>query len=560
MKTATFFLLGALLILGASADAATFVIVNQDSPGEGFNDNTPAAPVGGNPGTTIGQQRLNLFNYAAGIWGALLPSDVTIRVEARFNPQSCDASSAVLGSAGPISVFRDFAGAEFGSVWYHVALANKQAGIDLEPGDNDISATFNSAIDNNDNCLAGTNWYYGFDGNDGGDVELLPVLLHEFGHGLGFSTLVGSNGAEFLGFSDLYESFLLDNSTGLHWDDMSNGQRSASAVNTGNVVWDGDASTTAAPFFLGGTPTLDVNSGAGLPAGYPIALASFGPSPSEGGVTGDLVLADDGTGTPSDACSALINGAQVAGRIAVVDRGTCAFVDKVQAAENAGAIAVIVVNNAATPIFSMGGADPGLTIPSVMVSLADGNQIKAALGSGAVNMTLRTDPSMLAGADSAGRVKIYTPNPYEGGSSVSHWDVSASPSLLMEPAITSGLSAEVDLTLHHFEDLGWLDERVTASPSAGPVRTALQQNTPNPFNPVTLIEFSLRQAGAVSVEVFDVRGRRVRTLIRREFAPGDHTVMWNGQDDAGRSVASGVYVYRLTTSEGVLSRQMTLLK
>jgi len=169
--------------------AATIVIVNLDGPGEGFNDPTPVAPVGGNPGTTIGQQRLNVFQEAADIWGALLPSAVTIRVQSRFNPQSCDASSAVLGSAGPIQVFRDFAGAEVAGTWYHVALANKLAGSDLSASD-DISATFNSSIDNNDNCLAGTNWYYGLDGNEGSDIELLPVVLHELGHGLGFSTQV----------------------------------------------------------------------------------------------------------------------------------------------------------------------------------------------------------------------------------------------------------------------------------------------------------------------------------------------------------------------------------
>ena len=166
------------LFLANIASAATITIVNLDGPNEGFNDPTPAAPVGGNPGTTIGQQRLNLFNHAADIWGNLLPSNIEIRVEARFDPQSCNATSAILGSAAPISVFRDFPGAEFASTWYHVALANRLADTDLSAG-NDIRTTFNSSIDNNNNCLQNTNWYYGFDGNEGGDVELLPVLLHD---------------------------------------------------------------------------------------------------------------------------------------------------------------------------------------------------------------------------------------------------------------------------------------------------------------------------------------------------------------------------------------------
>ena len=540
-----------------SAQAASITIVNMDGPNEGFNDTTPATPVGGNPGTTIGQQRLNLFTHAADIWGALLPSNVAIRIRAQFNPQSCDANSAVLGSAGPIEVQRDFSGAEFPATWYHAALANKQAGVDLSAED-DISTTFNSSIDNNDNCLSGTNWYYGFDGNEGGDIELLPVLLHEMGHGLGFSTLLGSDGQEFLGFSDLFETFILDTSTGLRWDAMTSGQRATSAVNTGNVVWDGFATTFAAPYVLGPTPTMFVNSPGTLPAQLGINTASFGPVLPGAGVTGDLVLVSDGVGVDSDACSAITNGAQLAGQIALIDRGTCTFSSKALEAEAAGAIAVVIANNVAGDL-APGGTAPGLTIPVVAITLADGNLIKAELLNGAVNVTIGFDPSLLAGADSSGRVKLYTPNPYEGGSSVSHWDKSASPSLLMEPAITSALSSDVDLTLKHFEDIGWLDARLTASPDLIAV-SALHQNAPNPFNPITTISFSLDRNGPASIEIFDVAGRRVKTLLNQDLPAGNHHVMWNGRDDTGRIVASGVYVYRLKTGDMELSRRMLLLK
>jgi len=233
--------------------AATFVINNQDGPGEGFNDPTPVAPVGGNPGTTLGQQRLNLFQKAASIWGAAIESSVPIIIQANFDPLSCDASSAVLGSAGATYILRNFAGAPVPNTWYHIALANALAGYDLVTGVDDIAATFNSDLDNNNNCLSGTNWYLGYDHIHGNDIDLLVVLLHEFAHGLGFSGFTNlTTGSLANGYPDIYSRFILDNSVGLHWNQMTNNQRRNSATNTGNVVWDGPAVLAGATGFLNG--------------------------------------------------------------------------------------------------------------------------------------------------------------------------------------------------------------------------------------------------------------------------------------------------------------------
>ncbi|MCP4571613.1 MAG: T9SS type A sorting domain-containing protein [bacterium] len=555
-------LISLLLVAFAAttAPAATLIVINSDGAGEGFNDTTPATPVGGNTGTTVGQQRLNLFQHAADIWGGLIDSDVTIRVTATFDPLSCDASGAVLGAAGPVTVYRDFTGAEWPGTWYHVALANKRYGSDLAAGNDDIRAQFNSSIDNNNNCLSGTNWYYGFDGNEGTDVELLPVLLHEFGHGLGFSTFVDeADGTELAGYPDTFERHILDTTTGIHWHDMNDSQRMTSAINTGNLVWDGSAVTGAAPYVLGGKPTLQVNSGTGLPATMDLGSASFGPALDAVGITGDVVLVDDGTGVVTDGCSGpFVNAAAIAGNIALIDRGTCAFTDKAQNAEAAGAIAVIIVDNSggATPP-GLGGTDPGLTIPTVSVTTADGALIKAALPG--VNVTLFADTAILQGADSLGRVKLYAPNPIEPGSSISHWDITAFPDVLMEPAINSALSTDVDLTLQHFDDIGWFDPRVSATPDV-PAPTALGPNYPNPFNPATTIAFRLAQPGQVDLRVFNAAGRLVRTLVSGQMTDGDHLVSWQGRDDGGRQVASGVYFYRLQANGYDESRRMVLMK
>ena len=98
---------------------------------------------------------------------------------------------------------------------------------------------------------------------------------------------------------------------------------------------------------------------------------------------------------------------------------------------------------------------------------------------------------------------------------------------------------------------------VVSTPSA---RFALQQNAPNPFNPATTIRFSLAESGNARLAVYDISGRIVRTLVVGQLSAGEHDVVWDGADAAGRPVASGVYVYRLMTPSGALVRCMTLVR
>lgn len=447
-------LTAALLAVAVPASAATIVIVNNNAAGVGFNDPTPVAPVGGNPGTTLGAQRLFIFQHAASIWGALLDSPATILVRAQFVNQTCTPTSATLGSAGPLTAHRDFAGAEYANTWYHASLANKLFGADLDGTNPDINANFNLALDSGA-CLGGATWYYGIDGNEGANVELLPVVLHELGHGLNFSTLTnGSTGALFNSFPAIWDRFLMNNQTGLHWYQMSNAQRQASAISTGNLVWDGPFTTAAAPSFLSGRPQMVINSPGGIAGStFNVQTATFGPSTFN--VTGDVVLVDDGVAPNADGCEPIVN--DLTGKIALIDRGLCTFVIKAKAAQDAGAIAVLIANNVASGLPGMGGTDPTITIPALGISQADGNTIKANLGTG-VNVTMNFHPTLLAGADDAGLVRMYAPNPFQGGSSVSHFDVTLNPNALMEPAINNDLHDTVDLTLYLFADIGWMPQ------------------------------------------------------------------------------------------------------
>jgi PA domain/FlgD Ig-like domain len=533
--------------------AATITILNGDAAGEGFNDPTPAAPVPGNPGATVGAQRLFVFQHAANLWAAILPSAVTIRIAAQFNPLSCNATSGVLGSAGPTGYQRDFPGAPLAGHWYPYALASKLQGIDTSPGD-DISIQFNSSV-GQPTCLT-VGWYYGVDGNEGTQIELLPVVLHEMGHGLGFLTPTNKlTGAYLSSFPSIYDHFLYDNDSGLHWDEMSAAQRVASVNTCTKLAWDGSAVVNYAPSFLGDKPVLRINS-APIAGDYAVGLATFGP-PLGAPITGDIVIATDGDAYPTNGCEAITN--DVTGKIALIDRGTCGFAIKVKNAQDAGAIAVIVADTVAgCPPAGMGGVDATITIPSVRVTQADGALIKANL-LGGVNATLILDPNLMAGADAAGRVLVYTPSTVATGSSVSHWDVSAEPNLLMEPSITTSVSSDVDLAKWLFWDIGWFQELVAVDPLHQQIHR-LGANSPNPFGGRTTIHFALDREDAVMLGVYDLSGRLIRRLHQGPLGAGDHAIPWDGQDVSGRRMPPGIYLYTLETGSRRESRHMVLMR
>ena len=469
----------AAVLLACASNAfgsATIIINNVDGPGEGFNDPTPAAPVGGNPGTTKGAQRLFAFTYAANIWGATLDSNVPIVIQAAFNPLAPN----VLGSAGATFIFRDFTGtglfpgAEFPGTWYGSSLADKRAGFDLNPGVPDINAQFSSNF----------NFYLGIDNNHGALPDLVAVLLHEFAHGLNFQTFVNSSNGRNAGataanpdggFTDVYARHILDTSNNLYWDQMTAAQRQASAIRWGRVVFDGANVNGGVPNVLSfGSPEVRVTSPAAIAGVYQFGTAAFGPALSSPGVTAGVVAAVDAANaagpTTTDGCTAFTNAAAIAGNIALIERGTCGFAVKARNATNAGAVGVMIYNNAANAgVAPPGMADDGIngafvTIPAVSLARADGLAIVGQLGGG-VTGKLDVDLSIRAGADQAGRARLYSPFPVAPGSSTSHYDTIASRNLLMEPAINGDLTHNVkapdDLTLELLRDVGWFADADT---------------------------------------------------------------------------------------------------
>jgi hypothetical protein len=465
----------ALLLMAAPATAgSTVILLNGDAPGVGLNDPTPAAPVAGNTGTTVGQQRIISLQHAADIWGSQLDSPVPIVALVSFGPRTCTPTGAVLASAGPWNAYANFprVGGFPGPVqlntWHHAALADKRAGFDIEPGQPDLLAIFNINL-GAPTCLAGSGWYYGLDGNEPAALnDLVAVALHEFAHGIGFSQFANlATGANPADLPDVYQTHVLDTTTAKTWDQMTNAERVASAINSRKVVWSGAEVTAGAPSVLSlGVPRLTITSPFGIAGDYEVGTATFGPPLSPAGLSGTIVAGLDAANVagPStfDACTPLTNAAEVAGKIALVDRGTCGFIVKVANVQNAGAIAMIVADNVAGgPPAPLGGVLPGVNIPSVRVTLADGTLIRAQLANGVIAL-LGLDMARRAGTDPAGRVLMNAPNPLVPGSSISHWDPIASRNLLLEPAInpdlTHTLTPPADLSVPLMHDIGWFPD------------------------------------------------------------------------------------------------------
>ncbi len=450
--------------------AATIVIVNGNAPGEGFNDPTPATPVGGNSGTTLGQQRLIAFQRAAAIWGATLTSTVTIRIGAAFVPLACSANSAVLGSAGANDIFADFPHAPRGDTWYPSALASKLAGSDQSAAsDPHIRARFNARLGLFPDCLPGTTFYLGLDNKHGDQVDLVAVLLHEFAHGLGFQSFTDeSTGEEILGTPAIWDHFLVDNRINKLWVHMTDEERRRSAISDEALSWNGPLVRAAAPAILAPQSDLAVTGpAAGKAVGrYRVGDAAFGPPLAAPGVAGQLMPVVDQPGGAGLACTPLSpdNAVAVRGNIALVDRGVCTFVIKARNVQNAGARGMVVADNAAGPLIGLGGTDPEVTIPAVRITQANGAALKAVLNrrtrtDSGVIATLGVDPERLAGTDRQRRIRMYSPVEYDPGSSVSHYSPDARPNQLMEPSINGDLQHAVttprDLTFPLLRDIGW---------------------------------------------------------------------------------------------------------
>lgn len=467
-------LLSALLASGlvsftAAHAGAKIVIINQDAgTGQGLDDPRKVDPVGGNPATTYGAQALTVFQFASDLWGSVLQSDVDIYNTVTFQKLSCDATSGVLGSSGTNYIFTFNPGATLpkgaiANTWYHSALADALAGTDLAvqndlpPQTPDIVSRFNGALGST-GCLEGSSWYFGLDGKTPpGKINFLNVVTHEMAHGLGFSGFNNlATGEQNQDQQDIYSVFVKNNTTGMKWTAMTNDQRKASALDDGHLVFTGATVKAEAPLALIAPLSFEVTAPASIAGKFSYSAATFGPTPSPANFDGDVAVpSGDNLACNVANASAPVQG--VSGKIALIDRGSCAFAEKALNAQAGGAVGVVVANNADGTIIP-GGDGPNVTIPVISVTQADGATFKANIPG--LHIALKQG-SGLAGADANGNVQLYAPTTLAQGSSFSHYDTRLTPNAIMEYAISADLMANVDLDLTPalFLDEGWVVNR-----------------------------------------------------------------------------------------------------
>jgi len=446
-----------LLWAGDGRCQLQFEVNYLDEPGEGFFDEASWAEAAGNTGTTLGEQRRLAFEAALEIWAAALDSPVAIRVDARFTTDLfCDASNGVLGRAAPASALQGFSGAPTGYRFYASALADRLAGYDLSPGDPDIVAEFNAALDT-DGCLAERRWDYAIEAS-AGPTSLLNTALHELAHGLGFTNFVGSDtGSGKPGFGP-FDGLLFDAVLGRYWDEMSPEERVQSARSPRQLLWAGAAVNLAAPSVLArGAPFLDVMSGAERRVFDVVSEVPGTVRPSERVAGGPLVVWNESTGCELSALppSAVVLVAEIP--------GCASLTELLLRAQREGASSALVASVAlqSPPVAPTLDTD-GVRLTVLALTAVDWAQL-GDLAAGGATAVLRTQPQGRLGV-SRGMVLMNATDPAVDGSSVSHFDPIArrdglpALGLLMEPSVTDRVANDVtDLSVYLLRDIGWAD-------------------------------------------------------------------------------------------------------
>ncbi len=152
---------------------------------------------------------------------------------------------------------------------------------------------------------------------------------------------------------------------------------------------------------------------------------------------------------------------------------------------------------------------------------------------------------------------VYLNGNLEGFTEESSWQYEE---LINGETYIAGVSAVYGTNESEIVELEFTYEGTSADDNTVVQKPLLMKNYPNPFNPETTIRFAISQADRVQIEIFNIKGEKVRTLVDNEFSAGEHAITWDGTNDNQQSVASGIYLYRMKTANHHDTRKMILMK
>jgi hypothetical protein len=474
----------ALLILPLALRAQLFEVEFGDPIDFGFNDPAPVEALPGNPATTLGGQRLAVFQRALDIWSSRLDGNARIRIEASFDDIGC-GESTTLGLGGTRAIVRNFSGAPVADISYPIAIASAISGQTFEEFDSDISVRFNFRIDSGECAESLDGFWYGLDPRSPPPfrtASFLELVLHELAHGLGFQSLTDSETREFFGTSqrpDAMSRLIFDLQRDSSWDELTASERVLSATSGSNLVWIGERTNLRASERL--LPPGRVTLSPGTPAAQNRVawIQGFAPFVPREGLSLPIALAQGpGPGPPAGdpwhrslACQALDNPAQVAGKLAVVRRGDCLFAEKWQNVFDAGAAGMILVDNqpegSASAIARDFGIalDRNLPIPIWMVSDSTGSLLLQLPSDRPVRLGYALDEPPRGTNQGFINLQASTENT---GSNVSHFATSLTPNSLMNPNLANfAYAGDLDQVPELLYDLGWSDARAKQAQYSG---------------------------------------------------------------------------------------------
>jgi PA domain len=441
-----------LMLAPAPASARASVRIEIEA-GDALSDPTPVAPVGGNAGTTLGEQRRLALDYAARVWGDRLDSSVPITVGVTFEPLPCSGSASVLGAAATTALFSGISsGGANPDFYYPSALANKLAGRDLDPSEPEIRMQLNSDVDAA--CKAGTGgFYYGFDGKGEQGVDFAETVLHELAHGLGLASFADPESGELFASDavDPYTALVRDLDLDKLWPALSDAERATSAGDFRRVAWDGERARNAtAQQFAKGVPALAFEPAVVGFSGV-VSDSSFGQNSALHSASGPVRTAQN------QGCGSLAS-ANVKGAVVVLAPTRCPAAFAAQSAKDAGAVGALIVSSGSPfsePVQPLEADAQDVSIPVIAVTSEDAERIRQAAASGNLRASLGGIADQLLGGDALQRPLLFASQPVSASSSISHLEPLIRPQQLMEPITGPVPTHDVSFTLALLADLGW---------------------------------------------------------------------------------------------------------